>query len=177
MRIGFLLLLISSMLFPFSSADIIQLYKKNFTQKELLKIKQVDGYYIILSSTIDFGQNESQKLNLIAKRLILRFLKKNDKRINSLIIQNFQNAITWKKTNHIYLLSFVKIDNVISKYETLNDSNQSSILENEVKYLENIKDKTLPIHQQLKSLYFQKGDMENYGKEIDILMEYKFKGF
>ena len=176
MKIVLLFTLLFSVLMALSSIEAIKLYEKNFTKDALLEVKKLDGYYIVLSSTINFGIDESRKLNLIAKYLILEYLKKNDKKITSLTLHGFQNAAQWKTEDRLYLLSFVKQEEVKPDYTPTKKIEKESILDEEIALLEQSKNKDEVIHRQLKNLYFQKGNMENYNREVDILMNIKFKG-
>ncbi len=176
MKIVLLFPLLFSALMALSSAEAIKLYEKNFTKDTVLEVKRLDGYYIILSSTIDFGISENRKLNLIAKYLILKHLKKSDKKITAITLHGFQNAAQWKDEDRLYLLSFVKQEQVKPDYTPTKKIEKRSILDDEITLLEQSRNKDEIIHQQLKSLYFQKGDMENYNREVDILMNIKFNG-
>lgn len=176
MRVVLLSFLFFSTLFALSTADAIKLYEKNFKKDTILKVKEQDGYYIVLSSTINFGMNESRKLNLIAKQLILRHLQKSDDKITAIILHGFQNAAQWKNEDRLYLLSFVKQDGVEPDYTPTGKIDKRSILDDEIALLEQSRNKDEVIHKQLKNLYFQKGDMENYSREVDILMNIKFNG-
>ncbi len=157
-----------------SSLEVVKLYENNFKRDTILEVKELDGYYIILSSTINFGIDESRKLNLIAKYLILKHLKKNNKKITAITLHGFSNAAQWKNEDRLYLLSFVKQNGVETDYAPVKKRENRSILDDEIALLEQSRNKDEVIHRQLKNLYFQKGDMENYNREVDILMDKKF---
>lgn len=176
MKIVLLFTLLFSVLMALSSIEAIKLYEKNFTKDALLEVKKLDGYYIVLSSTINFGINENRKLNLIAKHLILKHLKKSDKKITAITFHGFQNAAQWKTEDRLYLLSFVKKEEVKPDYTPTKKIEKGSILDDEITLLEQSRNKDEVIHKQLKNLYFQKGDMENYNREVDTLMNIKFNG-
>jgi len=174
MRIALLFFLLFSNLIALSSVEAVKIYEKNFKKDTILEVKELDGYYIVLSSTINFGIDENRKLNLIAKHLILKHLKKNDKKITAITLHGFRNAAQWKSEDRLYLLSFVKQEGVGPDYTPVKKREDKSILDDEIILLEQSRNKDEVIHEQLKNLYFQKGDMENYNKEVDILMDKKF---
>ena len=157
-----------------STQNIIKLYEKNFKKSTVLQVKELNGYYIVLTSTINFGIEETRKLNLIAKHQIFEYLKKSDKKITSITFNGFQNAVQWKDEDRLYLLSFVKRDKVIPDYTPMKKKEGKSVIDEEIILLKQLRNKDVVIHKQLKNLYFQKGDIVNYNREIDILMYKKF---
>ena len=172
MILFFLLTLLS--LFAFSQRDLISIYENNFSTDELLKVKEINNHYFIVSSTIKFDRRNNNKLNLISKAILFQYLKNQDIKIKGLELKQFQNALSWEKNHREYLFNFIKKENVNPLYE-LNISEENNIILEEIKLLEELKDKNETIHQQLKSLYFQKADIENYNREMDMIMKLKYE--
>jgi hypothetical protein len=156
----------------------MKIYENNFNKDELLKVKEINNSYYIISSKIDFEEKDNiQQLTLISKAVLFQYLKKKDKKLKSLILKNFQTSFSWKKDKKEYLFSFIKKDNVQLIYIENKKKENKSILYKEIKKLEKIKNKNLLIHKELKSLYFQIADMNNYNIQVDKIMEIKFNEF
>lgn len=177
MKIIFLLLFISLTLFGYTQKDLASLYESNYTKDEYLKVKIIEDNYFVVSSSIKLGRTSNRRLTTIAKRLLFKYIKKSDKDINSLELQQFQSGLVWSTEHKNFMLSYIKKENVIKIYTSNNEIQNNTILQDEIKTLENLKDKNIQIHKQLKSLYFQNGDIDNYNKQIEIIMNLKFKGF
>ena len=170
----FLIGILSINLFGFSVQELKEIYYKNFIKSDFLKVKEINNYYFILSSTtIKSDRDEIQKLTLISKYLLFNYLKKRDNNLSSISIKEFQSPLTWKETNKNYLFSFVKKDFITNIYIKSKEIN-STIIDNEIEQLNKIKNKNLDDYQLLKNFYLIKGDMDNYNKTVDNIMELKF---
>jgi hypothetical protein len=175
MKIIFSLLFVFINLSAFSTKDLIELYENNFKEDKLLQVKEIDNYYFIVSSSIPFSdRKDTNKLELLSKFLLFKYLKEKDKKIESLELTKFKTALSWQKSSKKYLFSFIKKDNVKSIYLKNKDTTLQLTLDNEIKTLEDFKDKNITIYEQLKELYYQNADMDNYNKQMDSIMKVKF---
>lgn len=175
MKIIFSLLFIFINLFAFSTKDLIGLYENNFKVDKLLQVKEIDDYYFIVSSTVQFNhRKDTDKLELLSKSLLFKYLKKRDKKIESLELTKLNTALSWQKSSKSYLFSFIKKKNVKSIYIKNTETRLQVTLDNEIKTLEDLKDKNITIYKQLKELYYQNADMDNYNKQMDLIMKVKF---
>lgn len=115
--------------------------ESNFTKDEYLKVKIIDDSYFIVSSSIKLGRASNRRLTLIAKRLLFKHIKKSDKDIKQLELKQFQSGLVWSTEYKNFMLSHIKINNVINIYTTNQDIKKNTILKDEIEILENLKDK------------------------------------
>jgi hypothetical protein len=178
MKIVFLSLFVVLNLFGYSQKDLVKIYEINFKENELLKVKEIDNHYFIVSSTFLFDNKKNiNKLSLLSKAILFQYLKKQDKKIQSLELQKFQTAFSWKKNQKEYLFSFIPKSLVRPIYIKSKNMQTEDIIYKEIKNLEKIKKKNIVIHEQLKSLYFQISDIKNYNIQAEKIMEMKFNDF
>ena len=164
-------------LLAFSQKDV-DIYENNFSQNKLLEVKEINDSYYIISSRLIFDEKSNvPKLTLISKAILFQYLKKKDKKTESVILKEFQTSFSWKKNKKEYLFSFIKKDNVTLIYTKNKKKENKSILYEEIERLEEIENKNILIYEELKSLYLQIADIKNYNIQIDKIMEIKFNEF
>jgi hypothetical protein len=178
MKVVLLFIFCLTHLFAYSQKELISIYETNFNQEKLLQVKEIDNHYFIVSSTFIFDNKKNiNKLSLISKAILFQYLKKQDKKIQSLELQKFQTAFSWKKNQKEYLFSFIPKSLVRPIYIKSKNMQTEDIIYKEIKNLEKIKKKNIVIHEQLKSLYFQISDIKNYNIQAEKIMEMKFNDF
>jgi hypothetical protein len=177
MRIVLLSLFCITHVISYSQKELINVYEKSFNPDKLLQVKEIDNHYFIVSSVFMFDKTKNtSKLSLLSKAILFQYLKKRDKKITSLELKNFKNAFSWKKNKKEYLFSFISKSSVKYIYTKAKNTKSNDIIYKEIK-LESIDKKSIMIHEQLKSLYFQISDMKHYNIQIDKIMEAKFHDF
>ncbi len=110
---------------------------------------------------------------LLSKALLFRFVKETNKKVTGLELQHFNIKAMWEESGRLFSVCTIELKDMKKKYEPAMD-NGFSALKDEIAKLEAIEKKTTEIHEQLKELYFITGDLENFDKQTDILMDIKF---
>jgi len=160
-----------------------------------------ENYYVTLISS-KFVENKSKlirikkKLDLLSKSLLLKHIRKTNKKADRIQTRGWLNGLEWSKDNRIYLLSYVDKENVkVGKGKnkpnklTVNKSNESKIIQitieeadneinNEIKdILNKLKEEGDDINllYDLLSLYKENSDIINMSKTQSKIMRACFK--
>jgi len=214
---NFLILLL--IIYPFSADGVIpkkylEEIKNNLFQNLETGISETkygdDNYYVTLISS-KFVENKTKlirikkKLDLLSKSLLLKHIRKTNKKADRIQIRGWLNGIEWNEDNRFYLLSYVDKENVkvvkgknkpkkpTGKSEPKSKgnikSNESKIIQitieeadneinNEVQsILENLEGKKDDINllYDLLSLYKHNSDILNISKTQSKIMRACFK--
>ena len=160
-------------LYAFTHDSLVKIYENHFDKNRLYEVKEIEKHYFIINSTPFMDRQAQKQLILLSKALLLRYYQTEDKNITGLELKEFKKGLTWKKDSRLFMLCYIEKNNIKKTY-TKADNTMQNIIHEEIQKFENIKDKNLTIHQQLKGLYFQNGNFEKYNQEMDLIMEMKF---
>jgi len=168
----FISFLLTTSLFAITKQEVVSIYETNFSDMKK-DVKMIGEHYFILnSSTLHHSQNV---LLLKSKLLLLKYLKKHThKDISTVYLKRFTPKLSFKKDGRSYLFSYIKVSNItISQKKKKTNVKPFDIY----REIEKFKDsKTLEDLEILKELYLLSGDLENYDKTTDKIMELKFFG-
>ncbi len=132
------------------------------------------SYYIQTSSYFHDAQAR-RSLALLSKVALLRHIQKSDPKVTSLDLKGFQIQKYYEKNGLLYAVSSIDKSQVKFGYNLLvKKQDQNKPIKDEISRLETVKPKTKEVHAQLKELYFILGDIDNYNKQSDIIMEMMF---
>ena len=126
MSIAKVFLILSLIISPFSAEGVIS--KKNLEEIKnnlfpnletgVSETKYGDeNYYVtLISSKYESDKNKSRrvrnKLDLLSKSLLLKHIRKTNKKADRIQIRGWLNGIEWTEDNRFYLLSYVDKENV-----------------------------------------------------------------
>ena len=164
------------LLFPgILQAATLENLKKHFVPGKYYQVQQDEKKYYILTSSPFKDAYARKNLSLMSKAALFKFISKIDKEVTGLDIREFGIKYFYEEKKRLFAISIVEKNNVVLRYEKSQCKGKytASILE-EIAKLEDIDPKTKVIHEQLKELYFLDGDIDNYEKQSDILMEIIF---
>ncbi len=135
-----------------------------------------DAYFYYIQCASHFHDAQArQSLVLLSKVALLKHIQKADQKVTGLDIQSFQIQQYYEKNGLLYALSSVnKMQVKVSYSAPVISKNPDKPFKDEIQRLEAVEPKTKEIHEQLKDLYFFLGDLDNYNKQSDILLEILF---
>jgi len=99
----------------FTKDELKVIYLNNFNSLDVKGIKKVGDVYFILSSVYAIGFDHERRLEAKAKRELLRYFSPHDKKISAVKIRAFFKGATWRKNGRVYLLSYIRGDNVVHR--------------------------------------------------------------
>ena len=178
---NFLILLL--IIYPFSADGVIpkkylEEIKNNLFQNLETGISETkygdDNYYVTLISS-KFVENKTKlirikkKLDLLSKSLLLKHIRKTNKKADRIQIKGWLNGIEWNEDNRFYLLSYVDKENV-KVVEGKNKPNKPTVSKSKPKSKDNIKSNESKIIQ----ITIEEADNE-INNEVQSILE-KLKG-
>ena len=135
-----------------------------------------DNYYVtLISSKYESDKNKSRrvrnKLDLLSKSLLLKHIRKTNKKADRIQIRGWLNGLEWSKDNRIYLLSYVDKENV-KVVKGKNIPNKPTVSKLKSKSKGNIKSNESKIIQ----ITIEEADNEINNEIKDILNKLKEEG-
>ena len=185
MSIAKVFLILSLIISPFSAEGVIP--KKNLEEiknnlfpdlETGVSESQIgtDNYYVtLISSKYESDKNKSRrvrnKLDLLSKSLLLKHIRKTNKKADRIQIRGWLNGIEWNEDNRFYLLSYVDKENV-KVVKGKNKPNKPTASKSKPKSKENIKSNESKIIQ----ITIEEADNEINNEIKDILNKLKDEG-
>jgi len=172
----FLLLFIPIFLFAVNN-EALNVYEKNFNGSRT--VKEIDGFYYILSKQKLFTHRVNQNyLALKSKLMLLKYLKskQHKKTLLAISMKSFTPLIVWEKDKYAFMFSKVAIKDVflkkiLNRYKSIKNTKKIEIFDiNSLKLNEN-KLEDLYI---LKEIYFIKGNIDKYNDVSDKIIDLEF---
>ena len=183
MSIAKVFLILSLIISPFSAEGVIP--KKNLEEIKnnlfpdletgISETKYGDeNYYVtLISSKYESDKNKSRrvrnKLDLLSKSLLLKHIRKTNKKADRIQIRGWLNGIEWNEDNRFYLLSYVDKENV-KVVKGKNKPKKPTVSKSKSKSKENIKSNESKIIQ----ITIEEADNE-INNEVQSILE-KLKG-
>ena len=183
MSIAKVFLILSLIISPFSAEGVIS--KKNLEEIKnnlfqnletgISKTKYGDNNYYVTLISSKFVENKTKlirvrnKLDLLSKSLLLKHIRKTNKKADRIQIRGWLNGIEWNEDNRFYLLSYVDKENV-KVVKGKNKPNKPTASKSKSKSKENIKSNESKIIQ----ITIEEADNE-INNEVQSILE-KLKG-
>jgi hypothetical protein len=171
-----LLYFIVFVLFPitaFAEVPTEQINAKFKSDKPFQVIEEETGFLVFATSA--FHDSQAKRfLGIMSKAVLLRHIKKKDKKVTGIEVRGSEANQYYEKDGGLVAVSVLDKENVTLLYDVQERGQAENEFKREIKRLEAVEPKTKQIHSQLKELYFISGDIENYNKQSDILMEILF---
>lgn len=181
----FLLCLSLGVAFAF---DINALAKANLDKKGVYEqVLDSKPYYVVYTRLKNrFNDRESklaQKAVLYAKADLFEFLKKQDKKLVSLSLSQATNSSLFKNGEFYSLVLVVDKDKVQKNYqskagqESFSQKDLQTLYKEQAKALEESfkQDEKLETLKELKELYFKLGDIDNFDRIENLILEKEFE--
>ena len=145
-----------------------------FEQNKRYQVVEDNNMYYI-QATSNFHDVQAKKsLVLLSKAALFKYIQDKDKKATGLDLQGFMIQHYYEKDGLLYALASVNKKQVTVSYNQAKNRNFDALIREEIQRFEAVDPKTKQIHEQLKELYFILGDIDNYNKQSDILMEILF---
>ncbi len=174
MKCFFIFIILYACLATLSYATPLVQLKEHFDSDQNFQVNQDEQNYYILSSSPFKDEHAKRSLALLSKASLYKFIENTDANITGLEITGFTIKKFYEENDRLFAIAIVKKRNVIPLFEKDIQENYKTSIIDEIYRLENQDPKNRIIHEQLKELYFLSGDVDNFEKQSDILMEIIF---
>lgn len=155
-------------------AETLEQAKSHFEFGKNYQVKEVADMYYILSSSPFKDAQSRRNLAQLSKAALFKYLNNKDQNITGLQIREFRVKYFYEENGRLFAISTLEKINIIRLFDKNNRDEFTESILAEIAKLEATNQKDQTIHEQLKELYFLIGDIDNFDKQTDRLMELKF---
>jgi hypothetical protein len=155
-------------------AATIEQLKAHFSPEASFQVKEDANNYYILASSLFKDSYAHRNLAVLSRATLYKNLTQHDAHLTGLEIKGFSENYSYEEKNRLFALSIVAKKDIIRLYDKNITDNNTALVLTEIHKLEDLKSKNKDVHEQLKELYFLIGDLDNYEKQTDILMDIIF---
>ena len=155
-------------------ADCPGQISEKFEQNKRYQVVEDGNSYSILTTSSFHDARAKKSLELLSKAALYKHIKNKDKKVTLVELRNFQIQCYYAKDELLYAFTSINKSQVKLSYTSSANSKLDQPIKEEIQRLETVEPKTKQMHEQLKELYFILGDIDNYNKQSDILMEILF---